>query len=101
MARILKQDAERMMANVSHGHEFRCSDGRMLRNMRDLEKGLQTMTDETFSYHSNADKTDFSNWVNDVIGDEKLARDLRKSPDKIVAAKNVASRIAFLDSKLG
>lgn len=101
MARILKQDAERMLADVSQGREFRCSDGRMLRNMVDLEKGLQTMTDETFSYHSNADKTDFSNWVDDVIGDEKLARDLRKSPDRIVAAKNVASRIAFLDSKLG
>jgi hypothetical protein len=58
------------------------------------------MPDEAFAFHSNAEKSDFSNWVRDVIGDEKLARDLIKSPNQMQAAKCVTTRIAFLDTKL-
>jgi len=37
------------------------------------------MNEETFGYHSNETKSDFSNWVKDVIGDEKLAADLKRA----------------------
>lgn len=100
MARILKQGAEKLLARVPEEQVFRCSDGRMLWSMRELEEGLKSMSDEIFVYHSNELRTDFSNWVRDVIGDEKLARDLSKAPNRIRAAKSTASRIAFLDSKL-
>ncbi len=55
--------------------------------------------DETFSYHSNETKTDFSNWVRDVIGDEKLSRNLLKSTTRAQAAKSVANRVAWLKTR--
>lgn len=100
MTRMLRQDAHRLLADVPEQHVFRCSDGRVLRNMRQLEQALASMRDEAFAFHSNTEKSDFSNWVRDVIGDEKLARDLDKARNPIQAAKSVTKRIGFLESRL-
>ncbi len=54
------------------------------------------MSDETFSFHLNESKNDFRNWVKDVIGDEKLARDLEASNDRNQAIKAVADRNVYL-----
>jgi len=58
------------------------------------------MSDETFNHHANEGRKDFGNWVRDVIGDQKLANDLDKSPTRNQAAKNVTKRVAFLSEKL-
>jgi len=58
------------------------------------------MSQETFSYHSNQERNDFSNWVNAVIGDAKLSRDLTQASNTSQAAKAVADRVMFLASKL-
>ena len=58
------------------------------------------MSDETFAYHSNEEKHDFSNWLKDVVEDEKLAEDLEDSTSRKKAAKLVNERVALLNSKL-
>lgn len=100
MPRILRQDAERLLAKVPDQYVFWCCDGRILRDMKELGEALDTMTDETFAYHSNEQKKDFSNWVRDIIGDGKLARELAQSVSRTQAAKKVAERVAFLSAKL-
>ncbi len=100
MARILKEDAERLLGDVPQEKAFWCCDNRILKNINELGEALTSMTDETFAYHSNAEKSDFSNWVNDVIGDVKLARDLAKSSSRAQAARRVAERVDFLSAKL-
>jgi hypothetical protein len=98
--RILRKDAERLLGNVPSDHVFRCRDGRMIAGMPELEDALNVMSDETYSYHANVEKNDFSKWVREVIGDQKLANDLIKSPGRSQAAKVVANRTAFLREKL-
>jgi hypothetical protein len=100
MARILKSDAEKLLGNVPDEYVFRCCDGSVFRNMRELHDGLTTMSDESFAFHVGKDKNDFNSWVRDIIKDEKLARDLLKSTNRNQAAKSVAARITFLSSKL-
>jgi hypothetical protein len=100
IVRILKEEAERRLSDVPEEHAFRCHDGSTLRSMRELGAAFNSMTDENYAYHSNAERQDFSSWVNDIIGDDKLARDLAKSPDRIKAAKKVAERLSFLSAKL-
>ena len=97
----MKQDAKRLLAKVPEEYVFRCCDGRVLRDMKELGEALTSMTEETFAYHSNEEKKDFSNWVKDIIRDDKLARDLGKSASRAEAAKRVRERITFLSSKLG
>ncbi len=100
MVRITKDIAEKRLADVPDDIFFRCCDGQILRNLRELANVLAGMDSEVFVYHVTEGKNDFSTWVRDVIGDEKLARDLKKSLSKDQAAKAVSSRIVFLESKL-
>jgi hypothetical protein len=100
MARITKAIAKGWLADVPQEKRFWCSDGRVLKNLAELEVALKEMHEGTFRYHSSESKSDFSNWVRDVIGDEKLSGDLRKSTTRTQAAKSVASRIAWLRSKV-
>ena len=100
MVRITKSVAAERLSNVSQEKQFWCHDGRYLKNLQELEAALEQMTEETFRYHSNEAKGDFSNWVRDVIGDEKLFRDLQKSTTRAQAAKSVAERVIWLKSKV-
>lgn len=100
MARITKSVAEKRLSDVSPEKRFWCHDGRYLKNLSELEAALEQMTEETFHHHLNEAKNDFSNWARDVIGDDKLARDLRKSANKAQAARSVAERIVSLRKKI-
>lgn len=100
MTKILKEHAERRLANVPDQYVFWCHDGRMIRSIRELKEALEFMSDEAYAYHANREKNDFSNWIKDIIGDEKLARDLFKSSNKRQAADYVKAREMFLTSKL-
>ena len=100
MAGTLKEQAQKFLSKVSEEYVFLCQDGRVLRDMKELAEALTTMTDETFAYHSNAEKKDFSNWVKDIIGDEKLAKDLEKATSRTQAAKQAGGRVGVLSRRL-
>ena len=99
MVRISKVIAEKRLGDVESDKQFWCHDGHYLKNLQDLETALEQMTEDTFRYHVNETKSDFSKWVDEVIGDDKLSRDLRKSATKTQAVKSVAERIALLNMR--
>jgi len=96
----LKEQANNFLARVPEDKVFWCHGGKVFRNMNELADGLSAMSDETFSFHSNLEKKDFSNWVREVIQDEELADDLVLSSTRQEAAEHVARRIAYLVSVL-
>ena len=100
MVKTTRAVAEGRLGDVSPDKQFWCQDGRYLKNLKELEAALEQMAEETFRYHSNEGKSDFSDWVRDVIGDDKLARELLKSTTPVQAAKSVADRINWLNSKI-
>ncbi len=99
MVKRTKIDAEKILGDVPEKKTFWCSDGQILKNLPELGTALKKMSEETFRYHAIEAKNDFSKWVREVIGDEKLARDLQKSLTKAQAAKNVAERMIWLRSR--
>jgi hypothetical protein len=46
---------------------FYLADGRALKSVPELLLALRNMDEWVFSHHVNADKNDFSNWINFVI----------------------------------
>jgi hypothetical protein len=100
MVKMTSQAAEAMLGDVSEEKRFWCHDGRYLKNLDELKEALEQMTDEVYHYHANEEKTDFSNWVKDVIGDEKLSRDLLKCATQVKAAAVVTDRVKWLKSKI-
>jgi len=99
MTKILKQDADKRLADVPGEYAFWCNDGRIVKSMRELKETLEQMSDEGYAYHANAEKNDFSAWAKDVLIDQRLALDLSKSTDHSEAAKCVAARVTYLASK--
>ena len=95
MVRVTSVVAEKRLGNVSPEEQFWCYDGRYLKSLEELKIALDQMAEETFHYHSSETKSDFSNWVRDVIGDEKLSSDLRKSTTRGQAAKRVTDRLTW------
>jgi hypothetical protein len=97
--RITKNQAKKFLARVPEENVFWCSDGDVFRDVQELRKALAVMSDQTFSYHSNDEKKDFSNWIRDVVGDEKLAQHLEHASDRVQAARIVEERCSLLVSK--
>ena len=100
MVRITRTMAECRLGDVSQEQQFWCKDGRVLTSLPELAVALQQIDEVTFHYHSSESRNDFSNWVRDVIGDEKLSRDLLKCTNQAQAAKSVADRVAWLQCKI-
>lgn len=98
MAKITRSVARKWLSDVPEEKQFWCNDGRVIKNLLELEAALKTMGDETFRYHSNETKNDFSTWIKDVIGDESLAESL-KSASRLQAVKTVADRIAWIKAR--
>jgi len=98
--KVTREQAMKFLAKVPEQFVFWSNDGKIFRDLNDLKDGLETMSDDTFAYHSNAVKKDFSNWIRDIIGDEKLAADLEKATDRREAARIVAERYAYLMSQI-
>ena len=98
--KISKEEANRRLGDVPDGKHFWCQDGKLIKNLGELEKALNDMSDETFHHHSGEGRNDFSNWIRDVVGDNKPANDLSKAKSRIQASKAVEQRISFLQSKV-
>ncbi len=99
MIRITRVMAESRLRDVPEGKRFWCFNGKVIGNLRELLTALHSMNEETFHYHVSGGDNGLASWVKDVIGDEKLARDLQGSHTRFQAAKMVADRILWLESK--
>lgn len=100
MTETLKQEAKRLLSDIPEEYVFWCHDGCVLHNLRELGDAISIMTDETYTFHVNAEKNDFTNWVRDIIKDGRLATDLQKASDRARAAKLLASRITILSKRV-
>jgi len=90
-----KKQPEKLVVKAPVEYVFWCHDGSVFTDLRELAEGLTAMSDETFAYHSNPEKQDFSNWVRDVIGEEQLANDLARAISRLQAARYVTARTAL------
>ena len=100
MAVRTKQDAARVLDDTSEDKRFFCHDGCVSRNLNELAECLDHITDDSYRHHVTSAKNDFSNWVRDVLGDDKLANDLSLCANGADAVKAVRGRVAWLQKKL-
>jgi len=100
MVKLSKSDALRILGNVPLENRFWCCNGAVLNNLQELESALNNMSEESFKHHANDERNDFTNWVKEIIKDEKLAKDLSKAKTKATAVKKVNARIKTMSNVL-
>lgn len=85
--------AKRLLTEPAPHNQFFVSDGSVIKNVAELVWALDKMNEETYNFHANKEKNDFSSWIRDVFGEEKLAEDLKTSASKAEAQLAVAKRL--------
>lgn len=100
MAVKKKEDAARVLGDVSGDKRFFCHDGCIASNLQELANCLSHMSEQRYNHHVTAEKNDFSNWVRDVFGDTRLANELARSRNRADAAKILNDKILWLRKKL-
>lgn len=63
-------------------HYFKLSNGSRIRNLQELVDALRTMDAEVFSSHVSDGRNDFANWINDVMGLQDLAQNIKTAKTK-------------------
>jgi len=94
-----KFQALEALKDVKPEFVFWLCDGSTIKNLEELLEHLKMMNEETFRYHVNQEKNDFAKWIYDIIKDEKLSNDLKKTQSKNEFVKIVNERIKWLKKK--
>lgn len=88
------EDKKRWLSHVAPEGYFRVANGTVIKGLMELDNSLESMGEETFRYHVNDYRNDFTSWIRDTIKDEKLANDLLLTKDKCRTQVLVLRRIA-------
>lgn len=91
---------KKIITDVPDEYSFHLSDGRSLKNIIELKNALESMNNQLFSYHINDEKNDFYIWIRDIIGDNKLAQDMKKVKNRTQALRVVVQRLTFIKSRM-
>lgn len=76
------EENKRILAHVNPENYFRVANGTIIKGLSELDSSLENMGEETFRYHVNDYRNDFSTWIRDAIKDEKLTNELLLTKDK-------------------
>ena len=91
-----KEDAQMILRDVNPEHCFWVNNGPVLKNLDELYKALSEMNKDAFKHHVIKEKNDFSSWIRDILGDQKLAEDIAKAKSKSAIAAKVKQRLRQL-----
>lgn len=94
---LLPEDVNLILMDVTPNQHFNLHMGASVRNLQGLAEALEIMDDTTFKHHVTKDKNDFSNWVNNVICDTELSKDLFKAKSRKKAFEAVSQRVEQLE----
>ena len=95
-----KVDAKRALGDVSPEFVFYVCNGEILKNLEELGKALKRMDDTAYEYHVNAERNDFSTWIKDIVGDDKLAKDIHSKDKKTVLSIMAIGRASRVPNHL-
>ena len=92
--------ARYLLRTVDEGQAFGFANGKTARNMKELLRGVLSLSSEQYQHHVYTDHNDFANWLLDVIDDELVARDLFHA-DQRQAGALLRARVHFLEEHAG
>ena len=94
--KLTKEEVQLVLSEAPAERKFFCADGKVFSSIEQLQHALYNMSPNTFRYHVNQQKNDFSNWIKYVFRDELLAQDIQKQKSKEAIAKRIKTRLQEL-----
>ncbi|MBW2995615.1 hypothetical protein KY312_04640 [Candidatus Woesearchaeota archaeon] len=83
---VTEQDIKIALGDVEPQHYFQAKDGTIVKNLIGLAEAIELMDMPTFNHHVSDGRNDFASWVNDIIGDTELGKQLKplKNKERII-----------------
>jgi len=88
-----------LILNIGDNKVFWTAEGKTIKNLYQLSAALEQMSNETFNHHVNELKNDFSTWVFDVFGENRLAKKLINAKTKQEAQVAVLKHLVSVLSR--
>ena len=82
-----------ILGEAPEEYHFVMKDGDKIKSIQELADKLEHMSEDVFTHHVNEAKNDFANWIGDVFNEEKLAKELRRTQNKIETRIKVLQRL--------
>ena len=70
---IKGRKAAKILDDAKPEFYFKLIDGSEIKNLLELADSLHSMSDDSFYYHVNGKRNDFSNWIKDIFKENDLA----------------------------
>lgn len=96
MAFLMPEDAKNLLNDVQGEKQFFLHMGANITNLEELSEALGIMSDDTFKHHVNKQKNDFANWVENTVGDEELAKSMKKTGSRKGLYRKINKRVQLL-----
>ena len=93
---ISKKEARKLLAIVKPEKSFWLNNGPIISSLRHLPKAIDEADYNAFRHHVNENKNDFARWIEEVIGDSKLACDLKRIKTRKDFLDKLKSRVNYL-----
>jgi len=91
-------DARKALADVPGSNlGFWFCNGTIAKNVYEFVSTIESCDKGVFEYHVNSEKNDFYNWILNVLGDDILAKRVKKEADQKKFAKKIRRRIKELE----
>ncbi|MBW2977179.1 hypothetical protein KY347_07090 [Candidatus Woesearchaeota archaeon] len=84
---------KKLLSTTPEQHSFFVADGTKISSLTQLLDALEAMHEDTYRFHANENRNDFSNWVKDIFEDEQLAESLKTAGTKTEAQLLIAKRL--------
>ena len=85
------------LVNAPDDKLFLTCEGKAIKNTQEMAAALREMNTQVFQSHVNKEKNDFAAWTKEVLGDRRLAREMRRSRTLPTFIKKVEARIQELE----
>ena len=79
------EDNKNIFMDTKPEFYFKTIDGSDIKNLFELANDLERMSDDTYYFHVNGQRNDFSNWIRDIFNEHKLADDISKTGNRLEA----------------
>lgn len=95
--RLNKITARDILRQVEGDERFFNADGNVFASLEEFDAAVSRMSQEVFNNHCNSQKCDFASWIESVLHDAVLAKDIRKAGGvRAKIEKRVSERLVQL-----
>lgn len=98
--RLPKQTCESWLKDCSENQAFVCINGIRVKNLKELVKLFEKMSDDDYAYHVNEEKNDFANWAEGVFRNGHLAANFRSARSRKEAYQYVKRHFLMLQRNI-